>query len=401
MTTAYVIGTADTKGAELSFVADVLQRHGITVHSVDISTGSTDQGKDTTAAEVAACHPSGANAVIGLEDRGTAVTAMAEALSIWLSGRSDVDAVIGLGGSGGSAMIAPAMQQLPIGIPKLLVSTVASGNVSAYVGTSDITMVYPVVDISGLNSISRRVLANAAGALAGMLAAQADGDSPDDHRGTIALTMFGVTTPCVQAVSYALQSDYECLVFHATGVGGRSMEKLVDSGAIEAVVDISTTEILDHIVGGTCDAGSERLSAILRCGTPWIGSVGALDMVNFREPASVPSKFAGRLFHQHNPSVTLMRASAEEMAAAGRWLAEKINLSPGPVRLVIPEGGVSMLDAPGQPFHAPDANEAMINAIEESFQEKADHKLVKAPLHINDPSFASLLVEEVRSVLKT
>lgn len=386
-----VIGTFDTKGEELRYVGDLVRDAGVPVTLVDVSTSGAPIPVDVPAAEVAAHHPSGASAVWS-NDRGRAVTAMSEALVAYVEAHAEsIDGVIAAGGSGGTALVAPAMRALPVGLPKVLVSTVASGDVSGYVGPADIAMMYSVTDVAGLNRISRVVLANAAHAVAGMVLARRGSDDPA-HRGAdrpaVGLTMFGVTTPLVSRVATALSDRYDPLVFHATGTGGRSMEKLVDSGMLAAVLDLTTTEIADHVVGGVFSAGADRLGAIARTGVPYVGSVGAVDMVNFGAPETVPTRFAGRLLHAHNAHVTLLRTTPEENAEIGRTIAAQLNRSPGPVHVLLPERGVSMLDAPGQPFHDPEADRALFEAIEAAFEPTPTHAVERVDAHINDEAFA-------------
>jgi uncharacterized protein (UPF0261 family) len=394
---AYVVGTFDTKGHELRYVAGLIREAGVPVVTVDVGTKSDASDVDVPAAEVAAHHPEGAFAVLGAGDRGVAVTAMTEALRRWIDARDDVGGMIGLAGSGGTAIVTPAMRTLPIGTPKLMVSTLAAGDMSAYVGIHDITTMFPVTDVAGLNRISRMVLGNAAHALAGMMLRRPPAVA--DDKPSLGLTMFGVTTPCVTALSAALSGDYDCQVFHANGHGGRALEALVEAGLLTGVVDISTTEVIDFLFGGVCSAGPERLDAIARTGVPWIGSVGAFDMVNFWARETVPERHSGRRFHVHNANVTLMRTTAEENRQAGAWLADKLNRSPGPVRLLLPEGGVSMLDAVGQPFHDPEADAALFEAVEATFRLSKSHRLSRVPHHINDPGFAGAIGDEVRQVL--
>jgi uncharacterized protein (UPF0261 family) len=355
---------------------------------------------DVTAREIAAFHPQGADAIVGNHDRGDAVTAMSEAFRRYVLSRKDMAGMIGLGGSGGSAIISAGMQALPVGVPKLLVSTLAATHAGPYIGATDVTLMYPVTDIAGLNRISRVVLGNAAHAIAGMARHEAPTLS---SRPSIGLTMFGVTTACVTAVTKALHSEYDCLVFHATGTGGQSMEKLVDSGFLDGVIDVTTTEICDLIVGGVLSAGPERLDAIARTGIPYVGSCGALDMVNFWAPETIPQAFRQRLFHRHNPQVTLMRTSVDECARIGSWIGEKLNACHGPVRFLLPEKGVSALDAPGEVFHDPEADAALFAALENSIQQTPQRHLVRLPLHINDPQFADVLRDhflEIRQSMK-
>ena len=397
MARAYVVGTFDTKGDELAYVVGLIQAAGVETVTVDLSTGGEETGSaaDVGAAEVAVCHPEGAGAVF-TGDRGSAVGAMALAFERFLAARPDVGGVIGLGGSGGTALVTPGMRALPVGIPKVMVSTLASGDVSAYVGPSDIAMVHSVTDVAGLNRISRSVLGNAAHALAGMVARALPEEG--DGKPAIGLTMFGVTTPCVTQVTEALSADWDCLVFHATGTGGRSMEKLVDSGLVEAVIDVTTTEVCDHLLGGVLSAGPDRLGAIARTGVPYVGSCGALDMVNFGARETVPEHYRGRNLYVHNPQVTLMRTTPEECSRIGEWIGDKLNACSGPVRFLIPEGGVSAIDAPGGPFHDEAADKALFDALTATVAETADRRLVRLPHHINDPEFAAAVVAAFREI---
>ncbi len=393
----YVAGTCDTKGRELAYVRDLIAADGLAVALVDLSTSGTAAAADISAAEIAAHHPEGARAVFTGE-RGTAVTAMAVAFATYLRARGDVAGLIGLGGSGNTALVTPAMQALPVGVPKLMVSTVASGNVAPYVGPSDIAMMYSVTDIAGLNRISRRVLGNAAHAIAGMARAAAP-ESTDD-RPAVGITMFGVTTPCVTAITAALEAEYDCLVFHATGTGGTSMEKLADSGLLAGIIDVTTTEIADLLVGGTLACTEDRLGTVARTRLPYVGSCGALDMVNFGARATVPGQFASRRFHVHNPQVTLMRTTAEECARVGTWIGEKLNRCEGQVRFLIPEGGVSAIDVPGQPFYDPEADAALFTALESTVRRTDRRRLQRLPYAINDPRFAAAVVETFRAIVR-
>lgn len=396
---AYVVGTSDTKGTELDYVAELVRAAGVEVVRVDVSTsGSQARGPgagsaDVAPGEVAAAHPDGAAAVF-TGDRGSAVAAMAVALERFLLGRGDVGGVLGLGGSGGTAIITPAMRALPVGVPKVMVSTVASGDVAPYVGASDIAMLYSVTDVAGLNRISRLVLGNAAHALAGMVGHPVP---PAADRPAVGLTMFGVTTPCVTAVVDRLGDDVDPLVFHATGTGGRAMEKLVDDGLVGSVLDLTTTEVCDLLVGGVFAAGPDRLDAIARTRVPYVGSCGALDMVNFGAPSTVPGHLADRRFHEHNPQVTLMRTTVAENVEIGRFLAGKLNACAGPVLFLLPTGGVSALDAPGQAFWDPDADAALFETIEREVRDP--DRVRRVDQHINDPEFADAVVEAWRTVL--
>ena len=391
----YLAGTCDTKFPELDYVRARIRAIGAEVALVDLSTTDAGpDGADITAREVAAHHPGGAAAVF-TGDRGSAVTAMAQAFERFARSRDDLAGLIGLGGSGGTALITPAMRALDVGVPKLMVSTVASGNVAPYVGPSDVTMMYSVTDVAGLNRISRRVLANAAGAIAGMARAEVPFT---EMKPALGLTMFGVTTTCVNQTVERLSGSYDCLVFHATGTGGQSMEKLVDSGLVEGVIDTTTTEICDLLFGGVFPATEDRLGAIARTRVPYVGSVGALDMVNFGAADTVPERYADRLFYEHNPQVTLMRTTPEENAEMGRWLGAKLNACEGQVRFLLPEGGVSALDAPDAAFHDEDARAALFEALEASVKQTETRRLVRVPHHINDSAFADALVSEWREI---
>lgn len=395
MKKAYVVGTCDTKFEELKFVADLIRQSGVEALLVDVGTKPHEHSVDITSREVAACHPSAPSFLDTVKERGEAVGAMGEALAAFLPGRGDLGGVVGLGGSGGTSIVTSGMRALPLGMPKIMVSTMASGNVAPYVGPNDIAMIYSVTDVAGINKVSRVVLANAANALAGML----KGTVPaGEDRPLLGMTMFGVTTPCVDMVRHALESDFDCLVFHATGAGGQSFEKLVDSGMMKRVLDVTTTEICDHLMGGVLSAGEDRLGAFARTVIPYVGSVGALDMVNFGAMETVPEKYKNRKLYVHNPQVTLMRTTPEENTLMGEWIGKKLNAMTGPVRFLLPLKGVSMIDAPGQAFYWPEADEALFAALERTVQQSDRRRLVKLPLHVNDPEFAAALVENYREI---
>jgi uncharacterized protein (UPF0261 family) len=393
---AFVAGTFDTKARELDYLASCLERAGIEAITVDLSTSGRVSSAGISAHLVAAHHPDGAAAVF-TGDRGTAVAAMASAFEHYIATRADVGGIISAGGSGNASLATPAMRRLAVGVPKVMVTTVASGDVRAYVGPADICMIHSVTDICGINRISAKVLANAAHALAGMM--MHDVERTEDAKPAIGLTMFGVTTPCVQAVQAMLEDRFDCLVFHATGTGGQSFEKLADSGLLAGVLDITTTEIADLICGGILSAGEDRLGAFIRTGLPYVGSVGALDMVNFGPRASVPERYRERRFYEHNPQVTLMRTTAEENREIGRWIAERLNHMKGPVRFLLPLGGVSLIDEPGKPFHDPQADAALFAAIRETFRPGPDRMLVERPCAINDPAFAQALAEAFLAIV--
>jgi len=392
---AYVAGTFDTKARELFFLRQCLERLGLRVVTVDLSTSGRPSPASVHPREVARHHPQGEAAVFS-GDRGSAVTAMALAFEEYVRTRRDLGGIISAGGSGGTSLATPGMRALPIGVPKVMVSTMASGDTRPYVGPSDICMMYSVTDVQGINRISERVLANAAHALAGMVT-----HPPAEStitRPALGLTMFGVTTPCVQAVTKRLETDYDCLVFHATGVGGQSMEKLAESAMLAGVIDVSTTEVADEIVGGTLSAGPTRMDVFARVPLPYVGSCGALDMVNFGAFETVPERFRARRLYRHNPTVTLMRTTADECRAIGEFIAGKLNAMTGPLRFLIPEGGVSAIDRPGQPFHDPEADRVLFSTIETLFRAGPQRRLQRLPHHINDEAFADALVAAWREV---
>jgi uncharacterized protein (UPF0261 family) len=401
---AWVAATLDTKAVEAEYACDLLEAAGLLVGLADLSTRGSFAPRRTPgrmlipSAEIAARHPRGESAVF-CGDRGAAIAAMTQAFERFVKTRDDVGGLLGLGGSGGTAMITPAMRALPIGVPKTMLSTMASGNVSGYVGACDVTMVYSVTDVAGLNRISRRVVGNAAHALAGMMRYELP--RQENERPALGLTMFGVTTPCVQQIVGQLDSRFECLVFHATGTGGQSMEKLLDDGEISGVLDITTTEVCDHLWGGMLACSDDRFGAVARSRAPYVGSCGALDMVNFGAPETVPEKYRGRNLYRHNPQITLMRTTAEENIAQGRWIAERLSRCEGEIRLLLPMGGVSALDAPGQAFWDPVADAALFDTLADEFQQTRRRKLLRLPYHINDPQFARAAAEEFLSIANT
>jgi uncharacterized protein (UPF0261 family)/ABC-type branched-subunit amino acid transport system ATPase component len=399
--TALVVGTFDTKGRELRFICDRLLSHRVPVKTVDLSTSGKPSRADVTAGQVAAMHPRGSGAVFAGE-RGESVAKMAEAFARWIDRERDIGGVISAGGSGGTSLATAGMRRLPVGVPKIMVSTVASGQVGPYVGASDIMMLYSVSDVQGLNPISERVLGNAANALAGMIAGAPSAEVLEAQqrraRPAIGVTMFGVTTPAVQGITQRLESDYDCLVFHATGVGGRSMENLADSGLLTGLIDLTTTEVADMLVGGIFAAEHDRFGAGIRTRLPYVVSVGAMDMVNFGPRDTVPEKFRNRRFVIHNPNVTLMRTTPAENRAIGEWMGARLNQMQGPVRLLLPEGGVSMLDTPGKPFHDPEADAALFEALESTVRQTNQRRIQRVPANINDDVFISAIVSAFHSV---
>jgi len=382
-----LVGTYDTKGPEYRFVQRTLASAGVESLTVDVGILGDSEDADIdnrTVAEAGGCSLEQLRAE---RDRGGAIRVMttgARAIVRKLVDECTVQGVLGLGGTGGTTLVTAVMRSLPIGFPKVMVSTVASGDTRPYLGTSDITMINSVVDIAGLNSVSIPILANAAGAIAGMARIDA---AEASTKPTVAATMFGVTTPAVHAARARLEAlGYEVLVFHATGVGGASMEALIDSGVIAGVLDLTTTELADELVGGVFSAGDTRLTAAGRAGVPQVVSFGALDMVNFGPIETVPDQFRDRKLHVHNATVTLMRTTAAESRVLGRRIAERLNGAKGDVTVVIPLRGISAIDAAGQPFHDPDADTALFEAFDEYV---ATHiAVVRRDAHINDPELA-------------
>lgn len=399
--TVLVAGTFDTKGKELRFVANRLKSLGLPVRTVDLSTSGKPTSADVPSMQVAGMHPRGSSAVF-TNDRGGSVSAMAEAFARWIEREPGIGGVISAGGSGGTTLATSGMRVLPVGIPKLMVSTVAAGDVAKYVGGADIMMFHSVADVQGLNSITEQVLSNAAHAMAGMVAQLPNAEAWEAKRKlarpAVGITMFGVTTPLVQAVTRRLEADYDCLVFHATGIGGRAMENLGDSRLLSAFLDLTTTEVADMIVGGVFPATEDRFGAAIRTGLPYVGSTGALDMVNFGPRDSVPEKFKGRKFVIHNPNVTLMRTTRDENRAFGEWIGARLNAMNGPVRFLLPEGGVSMLDAPGQPFHDPEAANALFDAIEETVRQTPLRHVERVRSNINDTPFVDAAVAAFHAI---
>ena len=400
MATIAVLGTLDTKGREHAFVAERIRSHGHDVLLIDVGTGTEPAvAADISRADVAAAGGLDLAAVVARGDRGECVAAMARAAAALIGRLVDegrIQGLISLGGGGGTAIATAAMRPLPIGFPKLVVSTLASGNTAPYVGTSDIVMMPAVVDVQGLNRISRTILARAAGAICGMV--EADVAPGRDDKPLVVASMFGNTTGCLEAAVPLMEAaGYEVLVFHATGTGGRALEALVASGLVAGVLDITTTELADELVGGVLSAGPERLDAAARHGVPAVIVPGCLDMVNFGPPETVPEQFAGRRFYAHNPQVTLMRTSAEEAAALGQLVAGKVNASRGPVRVLLPRRGLSVIGAPGGPFHDPAADAALCEALESGL--RPGIPCTSLDCGINDPAFARAAVDALLSLM--
>ena len=405
MATIALLGTLDTKGDEHGFVAEQIRARGHATLIIDVGTDQPPRlTPDISREEVARIAGIDLAALVARHDRGECVTAMAGAAASVLTklhAEGKIDGVISLGGGGGTAIASAGMRALPLGFPKLMVSTLASGNTAQYVGVKDIVMFPSIVDVAGLNRISRMVLTRAAGAICGMVEFGVPRSGGPDHANAgdrlkaelqadkpiIVASMFGNTTDCVQRAKSLIEAaGFEVLVFHATGTGGRTMESLIESGMAAGVLDITTTEWADELVGGILGAGPTRLDAAAKTGTPAIIAPGCLDMVNFGAPETVPAKFAGRKFYQHNPQVTLMRTTPDECAELGRILAEKVNTYRGPVTVLLPLKAISVISAEGGAFHWPEADAALFGAIKSNL--RADIPVIEVEATINDPVFA-------------
>ncbi len=392
----YCMATLDTKGPDAEFVAQLLKDWGHRVVLVDVGT----QNPPTVIPDIPKESLADSHLLASL-GRAEAIETMSAGLTHFLvqeekAGR--VAGVLGMGGSGGTALICPAFRALPIGLPKIMISTVASGDTRPHVGTSDIFMVFPVVDVAGLNRVSRVVYTEAAGALAGMVEHPVSPEIQPEK--TVGITMFGVTTPCVTAIRQLLEKiGWECFIFHATGTGGRAMESLVTSGLLDGVIDLTTTEVADEIAGGIFPAGPDRMDAILKAGIPYILSAGAMDMVNFGPLESVPAHYQHRKLHKHNQQITLMRTTPEENQLAGRWISTKLAQSNGPWRIILPMGGVSALDAPGKPFEDSQANDAFFDSLQRGLVTQPN-RVIRDPRHINDPGFAQAVVDLFLDMVK-
>jgi len=419
--TILLLGTLDTKGHEYGYVRDLIHARGHRTRLVDLGVlGEPQIAPDVAADEIARAAGTDLAPLRAQGDRGQAVDAMQRGacalVPAWYrDGR--FDGILGLGGGGGTTMITAAMRTLPVGVPKVMVSTMASGNTAPYVDVKDITLMYSVVDLAGLNPLSRRILANAAGAICGMVEQTGNREPgignreplgragcpsrPEDMgaetRPLVAATMFGVTTPCVTAARGLLEAaGCDVTVFHATGSGGRAMEGLIDDGYFAGVLDVTTTEWCDEVVGGVLTAGPTRLSAAGRRGIPQVVSVGALDMVNFGGIETVPERFRERNLYRHNATVTLMRTTAEECVEIGRRIATQLNAATGPTALVLPLRGVSAIDAPGQPFHDPEADRALFDTLRTLVDPRI--QVIEVDAHINDPAFAQVLVDTYQTL---
>jgi uncharacterized protein (UPF0261 family) len=400
MATVVLVGTLDTKGVEYAYLRDRVREHGCDVLLVDAGIlGEPLTEPDVTRQEVASAAGADVKALADAGDRGAAVETMARGAAevvkrLHAEGR--LDGVAGLGGSGGSSLVTYAMRQLPVGVPKLMVSTVASGDTRPYVGATDLTMTYSVVDIAGINGISARILSNAAGAIAGM--AKATVPELGAAKPLIGASMFGVTTPCVTTARERLEElGYEVLVFHQTGTGGESMEELMRGGFVTGVLDVTTTELCDELVGGVFSAHPKRLEVAGELGLPQVVSLGALDMVNFGPMDSVPERFRDRNLYVHNPTVTLMRTTPGECAELGRIVARKLNAATGPAALFVPLKGVSMIDVDGQVFRDAEADEALFAALRDGL-DRTKVELHELDLDVNDPEFALAMANRLHQL---
>jgi len=401
VTTVAIVGTLDTKGEEFRYLKEQIEATG--VPTVVINTGIVGEPRfapDVSAGEVAAAAGTTLEALRERRDRGEAVAAMARGAAVVvrrLYEEHRIGGVVSLGGSAGTTIGTSAMRALPVGVPKLMVSTLASGDMSPYVDIKDITTMYSVVDISGINRLSRRILSNAAGAIVGMV--RTESPTPFEERPLVAATMFGVTTPCVTRARERLEAaGLEVLVFHATGTGGRAMEDLIRGGYISGVLDVTTTELADELVGGVLSAGPERLEVAGERGIPQVVGPGALDMVNFGKPETIPERFAGRRFYRHNPNVTLMRTTPEENARLGEMIGRKLSRSNGPVTFIMPLRGVSAIDREGQPFYDPEADSAFLSALKANASSNVS--IVEMDRHINDPEYADALADALIQAMR-
>lgn len=400
MKTVAVLGTFDTKGKELKFIKECIEEHGLKTLCINTGVFEPVVEPDISSAEVAAAVGADINAIVEKRDRATATEVLAkgtEKLIPQLYAEGKFDGIISIGGSGGTSLATPAMRQLPLGVPKVMVSTMASGDVSPYVGTSDIVMIPSVVDAEGLNDISKVIFSNAANAVVGMVQNRKEIES--DGKPLLAATMFGVTTPCVKAAEdYLHEQGYDVLVFHATGTGGKCMEALIDQGFIKGVLDLTTTEWCDEVVGGVLNAGPDRLTAAGKNGIPQVVSVGALDMVNFGPMDTVPAQFKDRNLYKHNPTVTLMRTTADELKSIGHEIATRLADATGKTTLMLPLKGVSMIDMEGQPFYDAEADKVLFDTLRTELAD-SNVEIVELDTDINDKEFAVAAAKKLISLL--
>lgn len=400
MKTVAVLGTFDTKGKELKFIKECIEEHGLKTLCINTGVFEPVVEPDISSAEVAAAVGADINAIVEKRDRATATEVLAkgtEKLIPQLYAEGKFDGIISIGGSGGTSLATPAMRQLPLGVPKVMVSTMASGDVSPYVGTSDIVMIPSVVDAEGLNDISKVIFSNGANAVVGMVQNRKKIES--DGKPLLAATMFGVTTPCVKAAEdYLHEQGYDVLVLHATGTGGKCMESLIDQGFIKGVLDLTTTEWCDEVVGGVLNAGPDRLTAAGKNGIPQVVSVGALDMVNFGPMDTVPAQFKDRNLYKHNPTVTLMRTTADELKSIGHEIATRLADATGKTTLMLPLKGVSMIDVEGQPFYDAEADKVLFDTLRTELAD-SNVEIVELDTDINDKEFAVAAAKKLISLL--
>lgn len=400
MKTVAVLGTFDTKGKELKFIKECIEEHGLKTLCINTGVFEPVVEPDVSSAEVAAAVGADINAIVEKRDRATATEVLAkgtEKLIPQLYAEGKFDGIISIGGSGGTSLATPAMRQLPLGVPKVMVSTMASGDVSPYVGTSDIVMIPSVVDAEGLNDISKVIFSNAANAVVGMVQNRKEIES--DGKPLLAATMFGVTTPCVKAAEdYLHEQGYDVLVFHATGTGGKCMEALINQGFIKGVLDLTTTEWCDEVVGGVLNAGPDRLTAAGKNGIPQVVSVGALDMVNFGPMDTVPAQFKDRNLYKHNPTVTLMRTTADELKSIGHEIATRLADATGKTTLMLPLKGVSMIDVEGQPFYDAEVDKVLFDTLRTELAD-SNVEIVELDTDINDKEFAVAAAKKLISLL--
>lgn len=401
MKTVAIVGTFDSKGREFLYLKELFTEIGLNTLTLHTGTFEPAFVPDVSNEEIAAEAGENLRELVARKDRARATAAMAkgtEKIVLRLYQEGKFQGIISLGGSGGTSIITPAMRALPIGVPKIVVSTMASGNTEQYVGTSDVILMPSIVDVAGLNSISTRIFSNAVFAMAGMLEHEI---TKVEKKPLVAATMFGVTTPCIEtAKAYLEEQGYEVLVFHATGTGGRTMEDLVRSGYFQGVLDLTTTEWCDELFGGVLNAGPNRCEAAGLYGVPQVVSVGACDMVNFGPVDTVPERYKHRNLYRHNPTVTLMRTTVEENKAVGKKLAEKLNLAKGESVLMLPLKGVSMIDAEGQPFYGPEENEALFDALRTNLN-RNKVELCEWDAHINDDSFAIAAAKKLIAMMES
>ncbi len=399
MKTVAIVGTFDTKGRELQFIKECIEEQGLATLCINTGVFGPVVKPDIGSDQIASAVGEDMEAIVSRRDRATATDVLsrgAKVLIPQLYAQGKFDGIISIGGSGGTSLATPAMQALPLGVPKVMVSTMASGDTSPYVGTSDIVMMPSVVDVEGLNDVSKVIFSNAANAIAGMVENRKEIEN--DGKPLLAATMFGVTTPCIKAAkAYLEEHGYEVLVFHATGTGGRCMESLIDQGFIKGVLDLTTTEWCDQVVGGVLNAGPDRLTAAGRKGIPQVVSAGALDMVNFGPMDTVPSKFKDRNLYKHNPTVTLMRTTSEELHQIGHELAVRMNQAKGKTALMLPLKGVSAIDVEGGPFYDPEADQALFSTLRSEVGDNVE--VIEMDTDINDPEFAVAAAKKLISML--